>query len=167
MGHRPLDTRRSRRVNDERNEMLTTARQASNYRSVASAVNTRLADLRLNGVPTRNPDKLTQDRIDTICDLLAVGRQYARGPGELATYSSSPAKLDLAQELVKYVPRKLPPYDQQFDMREWTSQAVRVLKVLRDGGTWSELADDADFATTELQPFLRRLLSLPPEEPDW
>lgn len=147
--------------------MLTSARQASSYRSVASAVNTRLVDMRVNGQPTRRPDDLAKERIDTVRDLLAVGRRYARGRNELDTYGSSPAKLDLARELVQLVPAVIEPYKSELNMRDWASQAIRVLDAVKDGKSLDELGADAEFAEHELEPFLRRILALPPPEPDW
>lgn len=146
---------------------MTSARQASSYRSVASAVNTRLIDLRINGRPTRRPDELARERIDTVRDMLAIGRRYARGREELDTYGSSPAKLDLARELVKFVPAELEPYKSDLDMRQWASQAIRVLDALKAGESRDKLGGDAEFAELELEPFLRTILALPPAEPDW
>lgn len=144
--------------------MLTSVRQASSYRSVASAVNTRLIDLRLHGAPSLPLDELMKERIETVRDLLLVGRQFAPGPGELDTYGSSPAKLDLARELVEHVPLH---GSEAVDMRAWADQAVRVLEALSAGKRWEDLGKDADFAENDLEPFLQNLLALPPREPDW
>ena len=106
-------------------------------------------------------------RIGTVQDMLAVG-QFAPA-GDLDTYGSSPDQLDLAIELVRYVERKVPPYNDadSFDMRAWSNHALRVLSDVRDGTGWTELAGDHEFVNDELIPFLCTIASLPPDDPEW
>jgi hypothetical protein len=152
--------------------MLTTSRPAGSYRTVASAVRTRLLDAQANDEPQRPLSPMMGERIDTIRDLLQLGYQYGPRPdNQLDTSAgSTPAKLDLARELYDLVPRQLERYGEgrEFDMREWVREAVGLLDGLKGRIVWSELGEKKrDFAESEFLPFLERLLSTPPQVPDW
>jgi hypothetical protein len=143
--------------------MLTTARQASEYRAVASAVKSWLVDLQLS--EAHPIDELTRGRIGTVQEMLAVG-QFSNGQGELDTYMSTPDKLDLAKDLVTYVPPAVKA-SPNFTMRDWAGHALQVLEAVKNGADWADLEADHAFIEDELVPLLRSVASLPPEEPKW
>lgn len=151
--------------------MLTTARPVASYRSVASAVRTRLLDARVNDEPQRPVSPMLNERIDTLRDLLQLGYQYGPRPDHRldTTAGSAPAKFDLALELYELVPKRLDRYQKDdFDLRDWVLEAVDLLSHIRGGMTWSELTDDErEFTELEFLPFLQQLVSKSPQAPDW
>lgn len=142
--------------------------EAANYRSVAGSVRVQLVDTRLNhGQPALPVDDYAKRRLKTIKKLLEVGGQFARkADGGLdQVRSATPEKLTLARELTKLVPRELDPYKSgDLDMKDWTRQAVEILDAI-SADDWGAVEPNVEFLKIELEGFLERLLSLPPETP--
>ncbi len=148
--------------------MLIT-KQASDYRAVAGSVHTQLVDVRLNHGRLAEPiDRYARRRLDKIKDLLQVSVKFsAKSDGSLDRQRlTTPEKLTLARQLGELAPRQLEEYrGNDFDMKEWSQRAVRILEALQQDDV--NLNDeDTKFIEVELEGFLAKLLALPPEKPD-
>lgn len=140
--------------------MLTSPiRSISDFSSAAG-------DVRLQIVQARDGElhqvtEVEREGLRTIRNLVDLGTRYGAPPeGNLDVTSSTPEQIDLAVSLRRH----LIPSEQ--NIQRWAQTAVAILTKLETVSAWDEMTDEEmAFVQGELEPFLKRLLELPPEEP--